>query len=167
MSTTRALLLSAAVATTLLASCAAPTETADYPWYTDAEALYAAADLVVVGTPDDGERRDVTISSDGDTMAHQVFTVTVSQVFKGDAVPGTSVAVKQLPGDASADDTGLVGGAPALLFLQVYDDVPASPLNSAQGWYRIDADGEPTPLPGNPVRVSVAQLAGFAESPAP
>jgi hypothetical protein len=98
-------------------------------------------------------------------MAHQVFTVAVSQVFKGDAAPGTSVSVKQLPGEASADDTGLVGGAPALLFLQVYDDVSASPLNPIQGWYRIDAAGAPVPLPDNPVRISLAQLAGFAEPP--
>lgn len=167
MWTSRALLLSAAVTTTLLAGCAQPAETADYPWYTDAEALYAAADLVIIGTPDDGERRDVQISSDGDTMTHQVFTVTVSQVFKGDAAPGASVAVKQLPAEASADDTGLVGGAPALLFLEVYDDVPASPLNPTQGWYRIDADGEPVPLAGNPVSVSSTELADLAAAPPP
>ncbi|MFY1693939.1 peptidoglycan-binding domain-containing protein [Solwaraspora sp. WMMA2101] len=62
-------------------------------------------------------------------------------------------------------DSGLVDGQPALLFLEVYDDVPTSLLNPDQGWYRIDPSGEPTPLPGNPVPVSLTQLARFADRP--
>ncbi|MFY1700099.1 MULTISPECIES: hypothetical protein [unclassified Solwaraspora] len=165
MRTRRRTLLSALVHSALLAGCAPYGQTADYPWYTDAEALYAAADLIVVGTPDGGERRDVTISSDGDTMAHQVFSVTVSQVFKGDAATGTTVLVKQTLDEARSADSGLVDGQPALLFLEVYDDVPTSLLNPDQGWYRIDPSGEPTPLPGNPVPVSLTQLARFADRP--
>lgn len=161
MRTPRALPVAVAVA--LLGGCTARASTADYPWYADAAALYAAADLVIIGTPDGGERRDVALAESGERLPHHVYTVTVTRVFKGGSAPGAAVLVKQTVDGAAADDTGLVGDEPALMFLEVYDEVPASLLSPTQGWYRIDAAGEPVAVADNPVPVTLAQLVRLAE----
>jgi hypothetical protein len=139
---------------------------ADWPHYDTVEALYSRADLVVeVQIRKPGLTRELRVGSEpADTSVYTVVSGTVARVYKGDAKAGDTIEIKQLGGrfkdtDYQAEDVVyLTPSHDYLVFLAEFPDAPASPLNPPQSQYRLEASGEPVPLPGNQIRFTVADL---------
>jgi hypothetical protein len=149
------------LAATLLGGCYAAPSIRDYPSYATVDALFEGATLVVeASVPEKGRRRDISIGGPG-TDSYLVFDAVVSRVLKGTATVGEKVQIKQYA-DGEQGGEHLAAGRAYLLFLETYPDVPASTLNPTQGQYELDAAGLPTPLPGNDVSISAADLTRLA-----
>jgi hypothetical protein len=99
-----------------------------------------AADALA-GLGDDA-RAEVEAELDADDgIPITVVEARIVRVWKG-APGGATVAIQQL-GDsetAAADVTYLADGEEYLVFLETYDDAPASLLNPWQAQYRLDGD---------------------------
>jgi len=162
---------------------------ADYPSYNDLRELAAGANLIVEGTVT-GTPRILKQAADApsgtdpqlnpqagapagaqpapEPMISTVHTFQISKVFKGKATTGQSIEVKEIGGVLdgvtykNADATPLAAGTKYTLFLQTYPDSPASLLNPQQGKYPVDAAGNLSALPGNPVQVARADLEKLA-----
>lgn len=168
------------VALGLLSGCASPSPSVvmyegDYPSYASLEQLCRESQLVVLATALSDEVREVDLSlPPGDSLEENpsagvsdapdpapfmvvetVTTMSVDQVFKGDAKVGSSIEVGQPGGKLDdvvyvADRFDLAAGTSAVLFLNVWgNDVPSSPLNPSQGAYTVDDSGWLVPQPGN------------------
>jgi hypothetical protein len=166
---------------------------ADYPQYSTADKLYAAADLVILAdvgkavrvqelkpetptgsdpklNPAAGAPTQADAPQD-DAMVITVFEATVKKVIKGTATVGQVIEVQQSGGEfkgvtyQEADAHALKQNAGSLLFLETYPTAPAALLNPLQGQYPLDASGEPTELPGNTVDISSATLKKLSGKP--
>ncbi len=104
---------------------------ADYPWYETSEELVASADAVVLGEIV-AERED---RFEGNS--YRVVTVSVEWDGKGAHASGAEVEVKLLAGSGPAADPPLELNGRYILFIEEYDDVPASLLNPWQGYYEV------------------------------
>ncbi|MFL1378320.1 MULTISPECIES: hypothetical protein [unclassified Nocardiopsis] len=139
-----------------LSACSSPSPstggaTGDYPSYASAEELFESADLVVEGTVEGSRTEPIDISEGGEAeeglepLEYTVYTLAVSEVFKGEA-PGGALEVKHENG--GPDDLELREGDTYVLFLATYDDVPASLLNPDQSAYLVGGDGGLEPVGG-------------------
>lgn len=146
-----------AVAVSVLAlagvgACDGESATADYPGYESVDALYAAATLVVEARIADGpQERSVNLGGNS-PMDLLVYQAEVDRTYKGDP-GGRNIEIKQHEGE-----TPLVAGTSYVLFLETYDDVPASLLNPTQAQYVLTAGPRLTPVGGNTLPVTVADL---------
>jgi len=142
----------------------------DWPSYDSLDVLYDRADLVVQGVLAGSSTVRKLDIGDGTTMVYTVADVTVAVVFKGSANTGQTVAVKQLGGRLDGVDyraeaeSYLSPGQTYLLFLETYEDSPASLLNPWQAQYVVDGSGGFSSSPGNAIRVSRADLTRLAGS---
>jgi hypothetical protein len=121
----------------------------DWPYYETVDELYAAATLVFEGEVGDGENE----IEQG--IAHRRHDVTVSRVWKGQAVIGDLVPVKMMRHDGRPQ---LDEGRRYLLFVETYPDSPASTLNPEQGHYPLDDAGRPVSLSCNELTVTADDL---------
>lgn len=137
---------------TALGACDSASAIGDYPGYESVDALYAAATLVIEARVVDGpEQRSVDIG--GNTpMDLLVFRAEIDRTYKGEAGSPT-IEVKQHDGEVL-----LVAGTSYVLFLETYDDVPASLLNPTQAQYVLEAGPRLTPVGGNTLPVTMADL---------
>lgn len=120
---------------------------ADYPYYEDIEQLTNAADLIIIGEAVSAkkvEQLKVFLNSD-ETLPFTLCEVKITEVIKGTAKAGEVITVKQygdykknpdsalnkLDGYVKADTTNL-------MFLSVYENSPASPLNPYQGIVSVE-----------------------------
>jgi hypothetical protein len=134
---------------------------ADYPQYQTLAELFAAADLVV----------EVTLSASAEVRpatetvpnVHTVYAAAVGRTYKGQAP--SRLEIKQGGGRYKGTDhveAGSVSLQPKghyLVFVEVYDDAPASLLNPTQGQYRMDDAGTVTPVDEAGLRFTLAELA--------
>ena len=133
---------------------------ADYPQYQTLEELFKAADLVAE------VRLGATAEVRGPTQTvpdvHTVFAATVERTYKG-AAPAR-LEIKQGGGRYKGTDhieagsVSLQPGGHYVVFVEVYDDAPASLLNPAQGQYRLDEAGTVTPVDATGLRFILADL---------
>ncbi len=134
---------------------------ADYPQYQSLAELFTAADLVA----------EVTLAASAEVRGptetvpnvHTVFAATVARTYKGQAP--SQLEIKQGGGSYKGTDHIEVGSVSLqpkghyLVFVEVYDDAPASLLNPTQGQYRLDAAGTVTPVDEAGLRFTLAELA--------
>ncbi|MDG6107576.1 hypothetical protein Daura_49275 [Dactylosporangium aurantiacum] len=133
---------------------------ADYPQYQTLETLFAAADLVAevrLGAGSEVRGPTQTVPN-----VHTVFAATAGRTYKGTAP--ARLEIKQGGGRYKGTDhiqAGSVSLRPEghyLVFLEVYDDAPASLLNPTQGQYRLDEAGTVTPVDAAGLRFTLADL---------
>lgn len=133
---------------------------ADYPQYDTLAALFAAADLVAEVHL--GASVEVRGATETVPDVHTVFAATVARTYKGQAPP--RLEIKQGGGRHKGTDHVEVGSVSLqpkghyLVFVEVYDDAPASLLNPTQGQYRLDEAGAVTPVDGAGLRFTLADL---------
>lgn len=123
---------------------------ADWPYFNNVDELVAEADLIIIGEAVSANRVEaLKIFADSDeTILHTVCEVRVTQVIKGKAEVGEIITVKQLgdyktmPDSAHNEVEGYVKkDSTNLMFLSVFDSVPAEPLNPFQAVVSIE-DGK-------------------------
>ncbi|GAA1458779.1 hypothetical protein NE857_27600 [Nocardiopsis exhalans] len=145
---------------------------ADYPVYDTPEELLSSADLVVEGVITASSVREIDIllppeeglgpdadpapgAADTEEEVLLVFTVhevEVTSVLSGDADVGQSIEIKQLGGVLDGVEyveegaIALDPGEPHLLILSGIHDVPLSLINSHQGAYSVESNGDFEPL---------------------
>ncbi|MEV0129095.1 hypothetical protein AB0H83_11645 [Dactylosporangium sp. NPDC050688] len=133
---------------------------ADYPQYQTLEELFKAADLVAevrLGASTEVRGPTQTVPN-----VHTVFAATVGRTYKGTAP--ARLEIKQGGGRYKGTDhieTGSVSlqtEGHYLVFVEVYDDAPASLLNPAQGQYRLDEAGTVTPVDAAGLRFTLTDL---------
>ncbi|MEV4515406.1 hypothetical protein AB0K00_41425 [Dactylosporangium sp. NPDC049525] len=134
---------------------------ADYPHYQTLAELFAAADLVAeVNLAASVEVRPATETVPN---VHTVFAAAaVGQTYKGSAP--SRLEIKQGGGRHKGTEHIEVGSVSLqpkghyLVFLELYDDAPASLLNPTQGQYRLDDAGTVTPVDEAGLRFTLAEL---------
>ncbi|GLX01474.1 hypothetical protein Misp02_55600 [Microtetraspora sp. NBRC 16547] len=158
---------------------------ADYPAYDSAGNLFTKADVVVEATVSGNpvrvqELKPDTTSDDpklnpaagapagqaapADPVVITVYQAEVKKVFKGSAQPGQMIEIQQLGGQLNgvtyqeAEAHPLKQNTGYVLFLETYPDAPAALLNPLQGQYPLDAAGNPSKLPENPVALTADDL---------
>lgn len=173
----------AAAMSAMLSACAAPQEgdevvyNASYPAYESVTELSDAADLVVEGTVVSSVVKEIDVASkltgddakdpeanpggpDQDSPSVMVYTVhkvRVDRVFKGSAVEGSTIEIKELGGTQGntkySTEEGIVlrDTKSYVMFLATYDGIPASLLNPIEAVYER-VDGKLTSMPGNPIK---------------
>lgn len=133
---------------------------ADYPQYQTLEELFKAADLVAEVRL--GASAEVRGPTQTVPNVHTVFAATVARTYKG--TPPARLEIKQGGGRYKGTDhveAGSVSLRPEghyLVFVEVYDDAPASLLNPTQGQYRLDDAGTVTPVDAAGLRFTLAEL---------
>lgn len=135
---------------------------ADYPYYEDESAIYEKASLVIRGKVIDKrmeymsqvieltkeQKDDPQLNPGGDVDEEkEMFTIYKVQVidsFKGDVVKDDVVEIKQFGGETK-DTIYIEEGAPQIsqngeyiMFLESYEDSPATLLNNTQSLYNIE-----------------------------
>ena len=134
---------------------------ADYPQYQTVAELFAAADLVAEVSL--GASVEVRGATETVPQVHTVFAATVARTYKGKAP--ARLEIKQGGGRHKGTEHIEVGSVSLqpkghyLVFVEVYDDAPASLLNPTQGQYRLDDDGTLTPVDEAGLRFTLAELA--------
>lgn len=109
-------------------------------------------------------------ATEPDTTVITVYTAHVVKVVKGEAKPGQVIEIKQLGGSLDGvtykemHTTPFKPGTGYTLFLETYPDSPASLLNPVQAVYPHDAQGNPTPLPENTIKLTRADLDTLAQN---
>lgn len=137
---------------------------ADYPQYQTLAALFAAADLVA--EVDLAASVEVRGATETVPNVHTVFAATVGRTYKGQAPP--RLEIKQGGGRHKGTDHVEIGSVSLqpkghyLVFIEVYDDAPASLLNPTQGQYRLDEAGTVTPVDEAGLRFTLADLGRLA-----
>ncbi|WP_327007846.1 hypothetical protein OHA72_11545 [Dactylosporangium sp. NBC_01737] len=133
---------------------------ADYPQYQTLAELFAAADVVAEVRL--GPSAEVRGATETVPNVHTVFDATVGRTFKGRAP--SPLEIKQGGGrhkgttHIEAGSVSLQPKAHYLVFIEVYDDAPASLLNPTQGQYRLDDGGTVTPVDDAGLRFTLADL---------
>ena len=134
---------------------------ADYPQYQTVAELFAAADLVA-----EVSLAGVDRSTAGQRKRCHKFTPCSRhrrRTYKGKAP--ARLEIKQGGGRHKGTEHIEVGSVSLqpkghyLVFVEVYDDAPASLLNPTQGQYRLDDAGTLTPVDGAGLRFTLAELA--------
>jgi hypothetical protein len=136
----------------------------DYPYYENESAIYEKASIVIRGTVIDkraeymshvGElteeqKKDPKLNPGGEVDKEKEFTtiykIQVTDSFKGKVLKDDIVEIKQFGGET--DDTIYIDeGAPQIeqkreyiMFLETYENSPATLLNDVQSLYSIDKD---------------------------
>ncbi|MCL5289601.1 MAG: hypothetical protein M1489_00965 [Firmicutes bacterium] len=134
---------------------------ADYPHYSSIDSLAEKADIIIEGKIVSSRVEEINIldktnmedkklhpSSEIQTskMVYTVYTVKVSDSYKGTVKPGEIVEVKQLGGEdettvyISEDSVKFPKNKKYLMFLSTYENVPASLLNPIQGSYSYEEE---------------------------
>ncbi len=136
---------------------------ADYPRYNSLENLVDKADTIINGkvigftyselnitqeNQSDDEYFNPGGEKDNSTIPYTVFTVEIEKTYKGNVRENDTIQIKTLGGIVgnteyvleSTEDTRLEEGKKYVLFLETYDDSPASLLNPTQASYEYDAD---------------------------
>jgi hypothetical protein len=133
---------------------------ADYPQYETLAELFAAADVVAeVRLAASVEVRPATQTVPN---VHTVFVATAGRTYKGRAP--SPLEIKQGGGRHKGTthvEIGSVSLQPKghyLVFIEVYDDAPASLLNPRQGQYRLDDAGTVTPVDDAGLRFTLAEV---------
>jgi len=134
---------------------------ADYPHYPSLDALTEKADLIIKGTVMDSRVEEIDILSQkkkkkksnpgGEITSckyiYTVYTVDVSDSYKGDVEPGETVEFKQIGGET--DTATCIAGETVkfaknkeyVMFLSTYDsNVPPSLLNPIQSAYNYEEE---------------------------
>jgi hypothetical protein len=130
---------------------------ADYPYYPNVDALTEKADLIVKGTVMDSRVEEIdtriktseenkNLNPGGKTSStnflYTVYTIDVSDSYKGDVEPGETIEIKEIGGES--DTTTCIAGETVkfaknkeyVMFLSTYEsDVPPSLLNPIQSAY--------------------------------
>lgn len=135
---------------------------ADYPYYEDESAIYEKASLVIRGKIIDKrmeymsqvieltkeQKDDPQLNPGGDVDEEKemvtIYKVKIIDSFKGDVVKGDVVEIKQFGGETK-DTIYIEEGAPQIsqngeyiMFLESYEDSPATLLNNVQSLYGIE-----------------------------
>ncbi|WP_141131615.1 hypothetical protein [Anaerovirgula multivorans] len=127
---------------------------ADYPYYPSIDALAEKAAIIIEGTIVDSrvEEIDHRMNPSSDTppsmMVYTVYTVEVSNSYKGDVEPGETIEIKQIGGEGKTmvyivgeeDNVNFVENRKYVMFLRTYENFPASLLNPIQACYSYEED---------------------------
>ncbi|SNS83000.1 hypothetical protein SAMN05446037_10235 [Anaerovirgula multivorans] len=142
---------------------------ADYPYYPSIDALAERATTVIEGTIVDSrveeidDRTKVDLGVEGEIddrmnpskdtppsiRVYTVYTVKVSNTYKGDVKPGETIEVKQIGGESKTmvykveneeDNVKFVEGKKYVMFLSTYENSPATLLNPIQACYSYEED---------------------------
>lgn len=130
---------------------------ADYPYYPSIEALAEKADIIIEGSIVDSKVEEIDIRaktgkeseklSPGEkvpssTFIYTVYTINVSDSYKGDIESGKTIRVKQLGGETKTaicmvdEAVKFANNKKYVMFLSDYgNDVPLSLLNPVQSIY--------------------------------
>jgi hypothetical protein len=122
-----------------------------YPYYTSIEHLSQRADLIIEGIIMGSSVEEIDISNKKrDTKSikdiYTVYKIKVTQCYKGDVQPGEIVEIKQLGGEteriryACEDNAKFSVNNKYIMFLETYENVPASLLNPIQSSYGVVSD---------------------------
>lgn len=141
----------------------------DYPSYSSVDALSERADTIVKGNviqtrvealndlaADEGAAND-PVSFD---KIYTIYTVQVTDSYKGRYTAGDQIEVKQLGGQlghteiVNDDNVKLMPTKDYVLFLETYEDTPASLLNTVQSLYVI----KPAPKSSQPSEQSASDV---------
>ncbi len=136
----------------------------DYPYYSSVDALTEKADLIIKGTIMDSrvEENDYRIEIDeenkllnpgGKTTSHNfvhtVYTVSVSESYKGDVEPDEIIEVKEMGGETETtkyiaeESVTFTKNKEYVMFLATYENgIPSSLLNPIQGAYIYEEEAE-------------------------
>jgi len=119
----------------------------DYPWYASQAELEDAATAVLVV--------EVIAERPGtyQDLLHDVLTVIVVADARGDHQIGSTMEIKEMPGE----DALRVGGRFVVFIVEYEDGIPASLVNPTQGAYLVQ-DGSVIPRDGNGVVLEGALL---------
>lgn len=136
---------------------------ASYPTYTNVEELIGRSNLIIEGTIIDSNFETINITqnptdpsdekSNPGIGAHEqmltpytVYDVEVHKVYKGNVAAKDIIQVKQLGGEDAnniyvlEDSLKLKKQDKVIMFLETYDNAPASLLNPIQALYQIQDD---------------------------
>lgn len=127
---------------------------ADYPYYSSIDALTKKADLIIAGTVLDSrvEEIDTRIKNpDGDDIpsskdVYTVYTIKVSDSYKGNVKPGEIIEFKQIGGEGKnkvyvvEDNVKFDKNKKYVLFLSTYENTYPSLLNPIQSAYYAITD---------------------------
>lgn len=124
---------------------------ASYPYYTSIDHLSERADLIIEGIIMGSSVEEIDISSKKrDTKSvkdiYTVYKIKVTQCYKGDVQPGEIVEIKQLGGETETiryvceDHAKFSVNNKYIMFLETYENFPASLLNPIQSSYGIVSD---------------------------
>lgn len=131
-----------------------------YRYYRNVEELVEVADLIIRCTALEGGQREERLDvGDGTRIPYTVTAVRVDEVFQGDVQAGDEMEIKQT-GDSSTETEWIVyleEGGEYVLFLETYEDSPASVLNPVQGMYPME-DGQLVILDGNDLVLTLEDL---------
>ncbi|GAA0310346.1 hypothetical protein GGQ92_001601 [Gracilibacillus halotolerans] len=148
-----------------------------FKFYDDIESLTTSADLIIKGTvtestpkwlntamePDDSDDEKVNPGGEiePNTDIWTVHTVKIDYIYKGEA--GKTIEIKQFGGELDntimTDEhvTFLEKGEEYILFLETYEDSPASLLNPIQSYYKLE-EGNIIKHPENSFTVDLEAL---------
>ncbi len=131
----------------------------DYPYYSSVDALTEKADLIIKGTIVDSRVEEIDILSKTEEneilnpggeiqeckYIFTVYTVDVSDSYKGDVEPGETVEFKQIGGESDTtiyipeENIKFAKNQEYVMFLSTYEsDVPPSLLNPIQSAYNYE-----------------------------
>lgn len=140
----------------------------DFYYYKNAEELCKKADTVLIGEIIDKKYEDINVSSeaDEDYMPYTVYTLRVSQCFKGTA--GTVYSFKVLGGETSdtiyeyKDAVQFEMGSQYLIATEEYgNDTYASLLNPIQAAAEYNSQSNKLTLVGT--EVSIDEISGYCQ----
>ncbi len=143
----------------------------DYPYYPNLDALTEKADLIIEGTVLDSRieeidtrvkinEKDEILNPGGDEVfspvfIYTVYTIKVSDSYKGNVKPGETIEIKQLGGEGETvyikdvgevyienveENVKFVKNKKYILFLSAYESIYPSLLNPIQSAYYAIAD---------------------------
>jgi len=129
---------------------------ADYPSYDTQDSIQEKADIIVSGKIKDvrTEYIDILMStsdtgddSSEEKMLYNIYTLKVTEVYKGDIKKNDMLEFKVLVA-IEGDETQRISDQPKfgkekdfILFLEEYEGVPASLLNNIESFYEVTESG--------------------------
>jgi len=122
---------------------------ADYPAYETLKAAVAETDAIVFGKIIETKNKEINA---GVVSEYNVFRVKISEVISGKAEVGGIIEIKTLAKeDTTPRSMQLKDANDYILFIKLYENLPASLINPYQGYLLVDEKGAITADPLNTI----------------
>lgn len=120
----------------VLSGCEYSVIQGEYQHYDNMKSIVEGSDLVITGRVNSMKTsQEIVVGvSNGAAYLYTIAEVEIIEVFRGDVEVGSTIQVKQVEDEQTNIDAGyLAENETSILFLKVYETVPASMINPYQG----------------------------------